>query len=192
MRLLTYTVDDSDRIVDALKRGSSLRQAVGFAGVQWPSFTRWLRAGRCALRVAAGDATKAEAKAADKRFADLARSVDQAVAESDVALAGFIRRAAEGIPAQPAKDGVPAIPFVPGDWRAADALLKLRAEAPLRRAQLRKLRAETRVAELRADGALPAERHDITTGGKPIGALTNEELDARIAAAEQRRRDRGG
>lgn len=189
---LTYTDEDRARIVAALKAGSSLRQAVGFAGVQWSCFCKWLRAGRFALRVRAGDATEEEAKAADERFAELARAVDQAVAESDVALVGYIRRAAEGVKPQAAKAGQPETKGVPGDWRAAESLLKFRAEAPLRRVHLRKLRAEARVAEMRADGTLPAERHDVTSDGKPIGALTNEELDARLAAAEQRRRDRGG
>lgn len=191
-RELTYDENFRSRLVQALRAGASLRDAVGFAGADWSTFCRWLRAGR--RFVDSGP----ETEGADERFAPLARDVDRAASESKVALVGLIRRAAEGTPAKPAvpaKDGAPAQPEQPGrppDWRAAAFLVERNDERPKRRVEVRKLRADATVAEMRAAGTLPADKHDVTSGGKPIGDLTDEELDARLAAAEQRRHGRGG
>lgn len=170
-RQLTYNAATHDRIVTALKAGASLRDAVAFAGVEKETFRLWLKAGRISVE-------NPRAKGADGRFAQLARDVDQAVAESDVALVGIMRRAAEGTKA---KDGQPARP---GDWKAAEALLKFRAESRLRQAHLRKLKAEAKMAEMRVDGSLPAEKHDVTASVSAIDA--RHELATLLARAAPR------
>lgn len=190
-RPLAYDPDTLALIVKALRAGSSLRDAAGFAGASRSTFFDWLKAGRRWNK-------DPKSEGADERFAQLARDVDKAIAENKVALIGLIRRAAEGAPARPAvpaKDGQPeqpAQPARPGDWRAAAFLVERNDERSKRRAEVRKLEADAEVAEKRANGTLPADKHDVTSGGKPIGELTEEELDARIAAAEERRRNRGG
>jgi hypothetical protein len=153
-RPLTYDDDARARIIAALERRTSLRDAVAIAGVAWPTFNRWLSAGRAYL----DDPTS---EGADERFAKLARDVEQANAETDGALAGLLYRAATGLPAQPASEGIPAQPAIPGDWRAADALLKIRADAEKRRAEVKRIKAETKVALMRADGTLPADKLEV-------------------------------
>ena len=157
-RALSYTPKAHERIVSALRAGSSLRDAVGFAGVEWVTFCRWLKGGRLALE------HRKKTAGADPRFAALARDVDQAAHESSVALVGILRRAAEGTRDSDAKDpdGKPVKPGRPGDWRAAEFLVKFRAEAPLRREQLRKLRLEGAVLKKRLEETLPPERSEIT------------------------------
>ncbi|MDO9016667.1 MAG: hypothetical protein Q8S73_43025 [Deltaproteobacteria bacterium] len=189
-RPLTYDAGLHERVTEALRKGATMRDAVAVAGGEWRTFCRWLKAGRIALENAARAPGVKLRAGGDPRFSDLARDVDRALRESDVALVGMIRAAAQGLPRVEAADGRPEQRAIPGDWRAAAFLLEFRAGAPLRRAQLTKTKAEAEVATKRADGSL-VDKHDVTSGGKPIGDLTMEEIDARIAAAEQRRRDRG-
>ena len=144
-RELTYTTDVHDRIVRALKAGASLRDAVGFSGAAWRTFCDWLRAGRRAVEHGP------EASGADERFAQLAMDVDQAIHEADVALVGCLRRAAEA-----------------GEWRAAEALLKHRADSTERRLRQDKLRAEIALTTRRVDGTLPAEKHDVTATARVV------------------------
>ncbi|MDO9016566.1 MAG: hypothetical protein Q8S73_31515 [Deltaproteobacteria bacterium] len=172
-RLLTYTPAVHRRIVDALRRGAPLRDAVGYAGAEWPSFCRWLRMGRLAVEDPAN-------KDGDARFAPLARDIDQAVAESNVALLGLVRRQAEDAPGKTKTKTRPAIPPRIGDWRAAAFLLEFRAEAPERRARLRKLRADAEVAKKRADGSLPPSRSEVT--GAHGGPIQVNALHSRLAA----------
>ena len=153
---MTYTDDARARIVAALKAGASLRDAVGFAGVPWQTFIDWLRAGRRVVDGADG------ATAADRRFERLALDIDQAAHESTVALTGIMRKAAEE-----------------GDWRAAEALLKIKADRAERRVRLRRGRAEAVVAGKRAEGTL-VDRTDVTSGGKTIASMTDDELRALI------------
>lgn len=175
-RVLTYTPAVHRRIVDALRRGAPLRDAVGFAGAEWPSFCRWLRAGRRYIEHGP------ESEGADVRFVELARDVDQAAHESRVALLGLVRRQAEGTPGKRKTKTRPATPPSPGDWRAAEFLLKFQADAPLRRAQLRKARLEAKVLSKRLDGTLPAEKSEIAgVNGTPL-IPDPTDLAARIAA----------
>lgn len=153
-RPLSYTAEARNRVITALEARASLREAAALAGVPWPTFCRWLATGRRGL-------DDPEAEGADERLAQLARDVDQAMAETDVALAGAMYRYAVGVPAQPATETAAARPEIPGDWRAADALLKFRADAALRRAKLAQIKAETKVAEMRAKGTL-REQVDVT------------------------------
>jgi len=190
-RPLTYDPGLHTLVVEALTKGAAMRDAVAVAGGEWRTFCRWLKAGRIARENASLPPGTAPRDGGDARFIALARDVDRALRESDVALVGMIRTAAQGLPGKAAGDGKPEQRAIPGDWRAAAFLLEFRAGAPLRRAQLAKVRADTEVATKRADGTL-VDKHDVTSGGKPIGDLTMEEIDARIAAAEQRRRERGG
>lgn len=141
-RPTVYSAAAHDRIVGALRAGASMRDAVGFAGVEWVTFKVWLKAGRRHL--------DGITEGADERYAKLAHDVDQATHESSVALVGILRRAAEGA------DGKP------GDWRAAEALLKFRRESSSHRQSVRKMRAEAEVAEKRAKGTLPADKHEHT------------------------------
>jgi len=162
-RPLTYTDEIRKRMLSALKAGASMRDAAGFAGVEWQCFCKWLKAGRRFVDLGP------EGEGADERFEQLARDVDQAAHESDVALIGILRRAAEGTRAQPSKDGEPATKAVPGDWRAAESLLKFRADTRERNARVRKIRAEARLAEMRAAGTLPGEKLEHSgPGGAPM------------------------
>jgi hypothetical protein len=153
-RPTVYNPGAHQRIVDALRAGSSMRDAVGFAGVRWMTFLDWLRAGRRHI-----DGVK---EGADERYAQLAADVDQAAHESSVALIGILRRAAEGN----AK--------TPGDWRAGEALLKHRRDAVTHRYATRKLRLENDYLRARIAGTLPAEKHEHLVG-------TDDELGRRLA-----------
>ena len=141
-RKLTYRPEVTARVVAALTKGAPLKDAVDFAGVPRRTFFTWLKAGRLAIELP-------EDPGADKRFAQLARDIDLAVGESKVALVGMMYRDAEGSGTRP------------GDWRAAEAILKLRAGDRLRRAEERKLRAEARIAEKKADGTY-VEKHEVS------------------------------
>lgn len=181
-----YDAEVHARIVAALKNGATLRQAATIALVSWPTFTDWLRAGRRWLH-------DPETRGADARFADFARDVDAVQAERDAAMVSVIERAALGTPwkaadAEATGDATPEQLGTPGDWRAAAFLVEHRASAPERRERVRKLRAETKVAEKRANGSLPAERSEITgANGAPLVPATDPSaLHARLAAVAAR------
>jgi len=144
---LTYTDAAREHVLMALRAGSSMRDAVGFAGVEWRTFLHWLKAGRRYVELGA------DADGADVRFAQLAREVDQAMHASSVALTSIMRTAANA-----------------GDWRAADRLLTHRSERQRARADLRRARADATVAEQRAAGTL-IDRTDVTSGGAPMLAF---------------------
>lgn len=149
----TYTPERRKRIVRALRAGATQAKAAAFAGVAPTTLRGWLAAGRAYL---------ADPTTGDKRYARLARECDQAAAESDVVLIGFMYAAAEGTPAvRDPRTGEVVKPRIPGDWRAAEGLLKIKLDRAERRVRLRKNRAEAIVSEKRAEGTLPPTQIDV-------------------------------
>lgn len=165
-RQLTYRPEAAQRVIAALKAGAAMDDAIAFAGLSRRTFYRWLKAGRLAIELP-------KDRGADKRFEQLARDVDQAAGESKVALVGLLRRAAEGTKASPGQ------PARHGDWKAAEALIRIRADDRKRRLECRKLEIDIRIAKKREEGTLPAEKHDVTQHVSIVDARA--ELAARLA-----------
>jgi hypothetical protein len=69
------------------------------------------------------------------------------------------------------------------DWRAAMSLVEFRATAQKRAADNSRAYWEAKIAKQRAKGT-QVERTDITSGGKPLAAMTDDELRARLAELE--------
>jgi len=67
------------------------------------------------------------------------------------------------------------------DWRAAMSLLEFRATAQRRAADNARAYWDAKVAKQRATGTF-VERTDVTTGGKPLGKMSDDELRAERAA----------
>ena len=163
-RPLAYDPTTHAAVIDALQRGATMRGAAARARVAESTLFAWLAAGR-----AHRDGTEG----GDERFAQLAADVDATVAEVDLKRIELIDKLGAE------------------DWRALAWAVEHHEAAELTRAKVAQIRAATKVDEMRANGTL-VDKHDVTSGGKPIGQMTMEEIDARIAAAEQRRRERGG
>lgn len=183
-RPLAYTPKVHRAIVAAVRGGNSLRDAVGFGGAAWPTFNRWMKAGRLAIESEELPEGADPLPGADPRFAPLVRDVDQAMHAANVALVESIRRAAADQPGKPKTKTRPAIPPRPGDWRAAQFLLEFREGAKERRTRVRKLKAEAVVAEKRAAGILPPEKSEIT--GANGGPIAVNALHGRLASLAAR------
>ena len=152
-RLTVYNAAVHERIVKALRVGSSKRDAAGFAGVDWHTFVKWLKAGR--------RWNDGIAEGSDERYAKLADDVDQSASENKVALRGFMYAAAEGTPAKRDANGKVVKERIPGDWRAGEALLKFQRGSSEHRATVRKMKADATVSEKRAAGTLPPTQIDV-------------------------------
>ena len=140
--------------------GTPLRACVKAAGVPWQTAMDWLRKGR--VYNAAAPADRIPRHAICGAFA---ADLDQAGAQCEAALHARVM-------AETAKDG-----------RLALDVLRWNEERPTRELKRKLVAAQVDVETLRAKGEL-VNRTDLTSDGRPVGWLADEELRARIAELE--------
>lgn len=133
-RPLAYNATAHAAIIASLQRGGSLRGSAAAARVNECTLFAWLAAGR-----AHRDGTDG----GDERFAQLAEDVDATLAEKDLARIEKIEELGQK------------------DWRALAWAVEHHEAAELTRAQVAKAKAEARIATMRADGTLPADKLEV-------------------------------
>ncbi len=156
--LSTYTPEIGATIRGARLVGTRLRDSVKAAGVPWRTFCDWLKRGR-----AYNAAAPAER---NPRHADLgafAADIDRAGAQATAALHARVMAATVT------------------DGRLALDVLRWNEERSTRELKRKLLEAQTQVERMRAEGKL-VNRTDVTTDGRSLAAMTDDELRAHIAA----------
>lgn len=138
--------------------GTPLRACAKAAGVPWQTTMDWLRKGR-----AYNDAAPSERNPRHAALGAFAADLDRAGAQATAALHARVM-------AETARDGGLAL-----------KVLQWNEERPTRALKRELVRAQVDVERLRAAGEL-VNRTDVTTGGRSLASMTDDELRAHIAS----------
>ena len=142
--------------------GTPLRACAKAAGVPWQTAMDWLRKGR-----AYNAAVPTERNPRHAALGSFAADLDKAGAQCEAALHSRVMKETE-------RDG-----------RLALDVLRWNEERPTRELKRKLVAAQVDVETQRAAGLL-VNRTDVTSNGKPIAAMTDDELRAHIAGLKDR------
>jgi hypothetical protein len=156
--LSDYTPELGAVICDTRREGTRLRDAVKAAGVPWRTFCDWLKRGR-----AYNDAAPADRNPRHAALGAFAADIDRAGAQATAALHARVMAATVT------------------DGRLALDVLRWNEERSTRELKRKLLAAQAEVERMRAAGLL-VNRTDVTTDGRSLAAMTDDELRAHIAA----------
>lgn len=155
---LTLTPELAATIRGARLVGTPLRACAKAAGVPWDTMIGWLRVGR-----AYNAAAPADRNPRHVAQAAFAAEIDRAGAQCESALHARVMKATED------------------DGRLALDVLRWNEERGTRQLKRQLVAAQVEVERLRAAGEL-VNRTDVTTDGRPLSTMSDDELRAHIAS----------